>query len=170
MNREQNLKDDESIIAGYKGGEEMPLGGYATLVGAFSAGLLALLLAAENKKRSSDERIGAGDLVLLGVATHKLSRIISSDRVTSPLCAPFVEYEKPAGASEVKEHSRGRGLQRAVGDLLTCPYCLTPWVATALAAGFLFRPRAARIVSGIFTAATVSDALHRAQDAPKGKE
>jgi hypothetical protein len=41
--------------------------------------------------------------VLLGVATYKLSRLISSDRVTSPLRAPFVEYVEPAGASEVKE-------------------------------------------------------------------
>ena len=49
------------------------------------------------------ESIAYGDLLLLGIATYKLSRLISSDRVTSPLRAPFVEYVEPAGASEVKE-------------------------------------------------------------------
>ncbi|MGI8996743.1 MAG: DUF1360 domain-containing protein [Pyrinomonadaceae bacterium] len=155
------------IFAGYKGGEEMPLAGYAGLLGAFKVGLAGLLLAAENVKKAKEDRVSLGDMLLLGVATHKLSRVIASDRVTAPLRAPFVEYEKPAGKSEVKEHSRGTGAQRAMGDLLTCPYCLSPWVAAALAAGMLFRPRATRIFSGIFAVATLSDLLHSAEDAAK---
>ncbi len=166
--------DNGGIFTGYKGGVEMPLAGYAGLLGAFNAGVTGLLLAAENSKRPVDgrggERVALGDLLLLGVATHKLSRVIASDRVTAPLRAPFVEYEKPAGTSEVKEHVRGTGAQRAMGDLLTCPYCLSPWVAAALAAGMIFRPRATRILSGIFAVATISDLLHSAQDTAKKSE
>lgn len=161
--------EKSGIFAGYKGGKEMPLAGYAGLLGAFNAGLVGTLIAAENVRRSKKDRVSLSDLLLLGVAAHKLSRIIASDRVTAPLRAPFVEYEKPAGTSEVKEHSRGTGAQRAMGDLLTCPYCLSPWVATALAAGMLFRPRATRALSGIFAIATISDLLHTAQDAAKKK-
>jgi hypothetical protein len=98
-----------------------------------------------------------------------LSRTIARDRVTSPLRAPFTEYVEPAGQSEIKEKVRGRGMQRAVGDLLTCPWCLSPWVAAGLAFGLVFQPRATRIVAGVFAAATVSDFLHHAADAAKEK-
>lgn len=115
------------------------------------------------------ERIGYADLLLLGVGTFKLSRIISLDRVTSPLRAPFTEYEKPAGTSEVKEKVRGAGMQRATGDLLTCPYCLGPWVAAALIGGLVFKPRATRLVGGVLAAATISDFLHHAYGKVKEK-
>lgn len=168
----QSLKKQESgegIFAGYKGGEEMPLGGYAALFGIYNAAFLALLLAAQNSEDTLPEKIGFADLLLLGVATHKLSRVIAKDRVTSPLRAPFTEYVEPAGQSEIKEKVRGRGMQRAVGDLLTCPWCLSPWVAAGLAFGFVFKPRATRLVAGVFAAATVSDFLHHAADAVKEK-
>ncbi|MFN2454470.1 MAG: DUF1360 domain-containing protein [Pyrinomonadaceae bacterium] len=155
------------IYEGYKGGDKMPLAGYASLVGIYSAAYGSLLLAATQSGRELPERIGYGDLVLLSIATHKLSRIITKDRVTSPLRAPFTEFEKPAGTSEVSEKSRGTGMQRAVGDLLICPWCMSPWVAGALVFGLVFKPRATRIIGGILAAATVSDLLHYADDAIK---
>jgi len=160
----------KEIFAGYKGGEEMPLASYAVLLAVYNATFGALLLAAaRNSENESSGKFNLADLILLGVATHKLSRIISKDRVTSPLRAPFTEYVEPAGQSEIKEKVRGRGMQRAVGDLLTCPWCLSPWVAAGLAFGLVFQPRATRIVAGVFAAATVSDFLHHAADAVKEK-
>jgi hypothetical protein len=149
----------------YQGGEEMPLAGYAGLLGVFSVALAGVLLAArgaDDSIHTKAPRVSLGDLLLMGVAAHKLSRLISKDRVTSPLRAPFTEYEEPASASEVKEKSRGTGLQRALGDLLTCPYCMGPWVATALVYGFRKRPRLTRLVAGIFTVTAMSDFLNHA--------
>ncbi len=166
------MKQGESvqqIFSGYKGGEEMPLASYAKIMGTYNAAFVGLLLAAQATGRLP-ERIAYGDLVLLGVATYNLSRLISSDRVTSPLRAPFTEYVEPAGASEVKEKVRGTGMQRAVGDLLTCPYCLGPWVATALVFGLVFKPRPARLIGGILAAATVSEFLNHATAAIKKSE
>jgi hypothetical protein len=74
----------------------------------------------------------------------------------------LTEYEAPASASDVKEKSRGTGLQRALGDLITCPYCMGPWVATALAYGFSKRTRLTRLVAGIFTVTAMSDFLNHA--------
>ncbi|MCA1613452.1 MAG: DUF1360 domain-containing protein [Acidobacteria bacterium] len=130
------------VLAGYKGGEEMPLAGYAALLGVYNAAFAGLLLAAKQSGRGLPERAGYADLLLMGVATHKLSRIIAKDFVTSPLRAPFTEYKGSAGAGEVNEKSRGEGLRRAVGDLVSCPWCMAPWVAAGLAFGFVFRPRA----------------------------
>jgi len=170
--KEQSLQKQRSgaeLFAGYNGGEEMPLAGYAILLGIYNTAFLTLLLTAENSENGLPERINLADLLLLGMATHKLSHIIAKDRVTSPLRAPFTEYVEPAGESEIKEKVRGRGMQRAIGDLLTCPFCMSPWVAAGLAFGFVFKPRATRVIAGVFAAATVSDFLHRADDATKEK-
>ena len=56
--------------------------------------------------------------MLLGVATHKLSRLIATDTATSPLRAPFTRYEGGAGVNEVSETPRGEGPRRAFGELI----------------------------------------------------
>lgn len=157
----------QEILAAYDGGDEMPLTSYAIILGAYNAALASLLLVAHSSGRRLPERIASSDLVLLGVATYKLSRLISSDRVTSPLRAPFAEYVGPAGASEVKEKVRGTGIQRALGDLLTCPFCLGPWVATALTFGLVLKPRTTRLVGGILAASTISEVLNHTTGALK---
>ena len=82
----------EELVAGYKGGEEMPLAGYATLVGIYNAAFAAMLLAAKNSSRDHPKKVSVADLLLMGVATHKLTRLITKDWVTAPLRAPFTEY------------------------------------------------------------------------------
>ena len=57
--------------------------------------------------RRFPERYSLADVVLLGVATHKYSRVLTKDRVTSGLRAPFVRYRHDAGPSEVEEAARG---------------------------------------------------------------
>src|SRR5207248_2237618 len=69
------------------------------------------------------------DLALLGIATHKLSRIVAKDRITSILRVPFVDCIRSAGAGEVEEEPRGRGIQRGIGQLISCPYCMASWCA-----------------------------------------
>ncbi len=160
----------QQIVARYDGGDEMPLTSYAIIMGVYGAALASLLLMAHSSGRRLPGRIASSDLVLLGVATYKLSRLISSDRVTSPLRAPFTQYVAPAGTSEVKEKVRGTGIQRAIGDLLTCPYCLGPWVATALTFGLVLTPRATRLVGDILAASTISEVLNHATAALKKYE
>jgi hypothetical protein len=46
-----------------------------------------------------------------------------------------------------------------VGELITCPFCLAQWVATAFTAGLVFAPRATRLVAGTFSTVAISDAL-----------
>jgi hypothetical protein len=165
----QSKEANQGLFAGYKGGEEMPLSGYATLVGVYNAAFASALLAAKQSGRDLPERTSLSDLLLLGVATHKLGRIITKDWVTSPLRAPFTEYKESAGGGEVNEKSRGQGLQRAVGDLLTCPWCIAPWVAGALAFGFVFKPRTTRFICRVFTAVTISDFLQHTYNEVKEK-
>lgn len=111
-------KEPEGITAGYKGGEDMPLGAFSALMGAYGLAMGGFFLAAKLTKREMP-KVGIGDIVLMGVATHKVSRLITKDWVTSPIRAPFTEYQGEAGAGEVIESPRGQGMQRATGALFT---------------------------------------------------
>lgn len=62
---------------------------------------------------------------------------------------------------ETAEHPLARTFQHSLGELLTCPYCLAPWVALALHVGYVKQRPAARAVSSVFAAVTVSDVLNR---------
>ena len=143
----------------YAHGEDKPMGSHLTLVVIYNA-LAGLFLAARARSgRGFPERIGTSDLLLAGVATHKLSRIIAKDRVTAPLRAPFTEFQEEGGPGEVEEAPRGRGMRRAIGELLVCPFCLAQWVATALLGGLAVIPRTTRFICSIFAAVTISDFL-----------
>jgi hypothetical protein len=149
-----------SLFEGYSK-TERPLGGYAVLVGVFTVALSGILASTVTKSEDEAPELSWSDLLLLGVATHKLSRIVTKDLVTSPFRAPFVKFKKSAGAGEVEEEARGEGLQEAVGDLITCPYCIAPWLASALVFGFQRAPRTTRVLSGIFCITAASDFLNQ---------
>ena len=148
--------------------DEQLLVEYASLLGFYVASVAVLTGMAMEQDRLP-KRFSLLDLALLGIATHKLSRIIAKDRVTSILRVPFVNYIRSAGAGEVEEEPRGRGIQRGIGHLISCPYCTAPWCATALAFGLLFAPRVTRFFAGILASVATSDFLHRAYLAAKEK-
>ncbi len=135
--------------------QNAPMRDYAALIGVFNT-LLAVFLFLSRRSPSSEE-VSTGDLLLLGLATQKASRVLARDRVTQPLRAPFTEFEGPGGSGEVEEKARGTGLRKAVGQLVTCPYCLGMWVASGFIYGFAFNPRLTRMVASIFAVSSVAD-------------
>jgi hypothetical protein len=150
---------DVEPFAGHSPAKERPLGGYATLMAAFAASAGGFAAWVRTSGRELPERVSAGDLALMTVATHKASRLIAKDRVTSTVRAPFTRLEDDAGPGEVSEKARGRGLRRAIGELIVCPYCVGLWVATAFAAGFVVAPRQTRWAASVLTAVFGSDVL-----------
>ncbi|MCE7010844.1 DUF1360 domain-containing protein [Kibdelosporangium philippinense] len=151
----------------YQNGEDRPLLGYATVLGAYG-GVVGLLAAAGRVTGTRlPERFSLGDTVLVGIATHKASRLLAKDAVTSPLRAPFTRYEEPAGDGELNESVHGHGVRHAAGELMTCPFCLAVWVATGLTAGMVFAPRFTRAASTVLTAVAVSDVLQLGYDSAK---
>jgi hypothetical protein len=149
--------------------ERPPLLIYAALIVAFNGVCAVLLLLARRGGREMPERVGPADVVLIGTASHKLSRLISKDKVTAPLRAPFTELQGSGGPGELEERPRGSGVRRAVGDLLVCPYCLGLWVVAAFSFGLLFAPRLTRFVVAAFSALTISDFLQIAYKAAEEK-
>jgi hypothetical protein len=149
--------------------ERPPLASYAGLMAIFGALFGGGLLTARRQGRELPERMVWSDVALIGVAAHKLSRLLSKDKVASPLRAPFTELEGPGGPAELEERSRGTGARKAIGELLICPYCLGVWIVAAFSLGLLFAPRLTRFVAAIFTALTISDFFQIAYKAAEEK-
>lgn len=146
----------------YRHGEDRPLGGYVLMMAVFAALIVgaAGLIAAGRRLPTG---FGPWDLLLITAGTHKLSRTITKDAVTSPLRAPFTRYSSTGGPAEVMEEARTASqLRRAIGELVTCPFCLDLWIATGFALGHVFAPRVARLVAGTFTALAGADFLQLA--------
>lgn len=159
MATETERSADEGPLAGYAPPPKRPpFGSYAIFTSVFN-GAFGAALAAAGRSGRLPERVEAGDVVLVGVASHKLSRVITKDRITSFVRAPFTEYQAPGGPGEVEERARGRGLRRAIGELLICPYCIGMWASGGFHLGLVYAPRATRIVASTFTALTISDFL-----------
>ncbi len=149
----------EGLLTGYAPGQEQELRGHAVLMGAFASLCVAFATWFRRSGRKLPNAIGAGDLLLISVATHKAARLIAKDRVTSPLRAPFTRFDRDAGPGEVSEEPRGRGLRRSIGELVICPYCLGMWIASAFVAGLIVVPRATRAVASVLAAVTGADML-----------
>jgi len=143
----------------YSGGEERPLGGYLAAMGAYVTVTGSLVLAARLTRRQIPAGLGIADVLLSAVATHKLSRVIAKDPVTSPLRAPFTRYQGQSGPAELTEEVRGTGARKTVGELLTCPFCIDMWVATGLVAGFVFLPRTTRLATQTLAVLAGADLL-----------
>ena len=146
----------------YAHGNPRPLGGYLVTLGAYGVYAGSLAIAMSRNRHRIPRRPAAADLVLTGVATHKLSRMLAKDPITSPLRAPFTRFEEPAGDAEIHESVRGHGVAHAAGELVSCPFCLASWVATTLTSGLVLLPRTTRTTCAILTATATSDTLQLA--------
>jgi Protein of unknown function (DUF1360) len=157
----------------YRGDESRPLSGYVAVLSVYTAVVTLAAAVAAAVGRTLPERWQIQDLITVTVGSHKLSRTLSKDAVTSPIRAPFAHYNGTAGPAEVHEETRHSSqLRHSVGELLTCPFCLDVWVATAFVIGLIFVPRLTRLVAGTFTAMAGADFLQlayaKAQQAAQG--
>jgi uncharacterized protein DUF1360 len=155
------------VFARYDTEQEVDLGGYAVSMASYAALVTAALVAG---RAALPERRSVGDLVLGGVATHKLSRLLAKGSVASPLRAPFTEFKAPAGMAEHHEGARGEsGVRHTVGELLTCPFCLGVWIATAYVGALALAPRQTRAVASVLGVVAISDWLHLGYEVARGK-
>lgn len=165
----QNEPGPSSLASHYAPGQERPLASYATITLVYGAIFGGSLIALRARGHKLPLRIAAGDLLLIGIASHKLSRLITKDKVTSFARAPFTEFQEPGGPGEVEEKPCGHGLRYAVGELLVCPYCLAQWTSTGLTLGLIGAPRFTRLLSSMLVAHTISDFLQVAYRAAENQ-
>jgi hypothetical protein len=146
----------------YDDEDGLPLGGYATLASVFAAGIGSFALLARRRGVRLPPEVPPWDVLLMGTAAYKASRVVTKDKITSFLRVPFTRRADEGKASEIMDEPKGSGLRRAVGDLVSCPFCTAAWAAGALACSYAASPRLTRLVCAGFGALTVSDWLQYA--------
>lgn len=101
------------------------------------------------------------DLVLLGLAAARLTDVISTDEVMKWLREPFIRLEPAeiAGHETEIRVGRGLGLRRALGELLSCPWCVGVWIAAGLAYLYFLLPSVAWLFIFIFAVAEIGSVL-----------
>jgi len=147
--------------------DNAPLQGYAGLIVLFSVIAGGLLY---SKKHSLPDRMRASDILLLGIATQKVSRLVTKARVTRVVRAPFTDYEKSIGSGEVQERPRGSGWRRAIGELVSCPFCMSTWIACTGILGLIARPPLTRHLASIFAVGSIADFVQQLYGKVKGFE
>ncbi|HET6830245.1 MAG TPA: DUF1360 domain-containing protein [Solirubrobacterales bacterium] len=145
--------------AGYDPDGDRPLAPYTALTATFGIGFVASLWLVFRRRGELPEGYGLLDVLMLGIATHKLSRLVTKDKVTAFARAPFTRLQEPAGHGELDEAPRGDGIRYAIGELLVCPYCVAQWVAAGFAVGTVGAPRLTRLLALLFTVHAISDFL-----------
>ena len=165
-NAQRALRVAEHAVHDYAPDDERPLLDHAALVGVYGAAVTGLSLLVRRRRGRLPDRIPASDLALLSVATHRLSRLLTKDTVTAPFRAPFTRFKGAGAPGEVNEEPREESpAKHAVGELVTCPFCMAQWVGTGFLFGYLLAPRATRAAASLFTMVAASDALQYAYTA-----
>ena len=119
-----------------------------------SAGRLrrALALSARSDAKSDRHR----------TSTSSFSRALSRERIGSVLRQPFVESETREGIGLTHEDPAGQGLQRALGELVTCTRCAGTWTAAGLLTCQAVAPRFGQLLTWSLAAGAGNDFLQAA--------
>jgi hypothetical protein len=120
-------------------GQARVLSGYGVAGVTYGAGVGLSSLAARRAGRDPG-LLGPFELACLALGTHKISRIVATDDVTRPVRAPFTRLVTTGVSDEEPAARPEGGALHAVGELLTCPFCLGLWVAATLMVGHTFLP------------------------------
>lgn len=137
--------------------ERPPYEAYAAIVAAFLGGLGAV--AATGRSPHPPHAL---DLAVLCAATFKASRTLSRERIASFLRQPFVEGDAYLGE---EERPAGTGMQRAIGELVTCTRCVGTWTAAGLASTQVVAPRFGRLLTWSLAASAANDFLQASFEA-----
>jgi hypothetical protein len=148
-------------VSAYRGDSDLPVESFVGLMAAYAA--FVATGAVVVRRRGLPERPAWSDIALVAVATHRLSRLITKAPVTSPLRAPFTRLEGVSGSAELQEKVRGTGARKAIGELVTCPFCISQWLATGFGFAIVLAPRATRMATAVLTSVTAADFLQFAR-------
>lgn len=103
--------------------------------------------------------ISTMDLVLLGLATYRLGRLVAYDRVMEPFRRFFTEtLPDPTGAGDTV-NPKGIGFQQSIGQLICCPICAGTWIAALLTYLVILFPGPTRVFLTMTAAIGIAELL-----------
>lgn len=128
---------------------------YAILATVFVTGLAGVIALARRRHAEGAAAISPRDLPALTLATFALADTVVKEKVSTWLRQPFVEEDDDHHPLAPK----GRGMQRAVGELLTCTRCAGTWGALVLVGLRTASPVAGRATTNVLALAGANDLL-----------
>lgn len=85
------------------------------------------------------------DLVILALASFRLTHLIVFDEITAFLRKPFftIGYEVDSAGQVISTTQyKGTGLRKWIGKLLSCHWCMGIWSGAAIVALYFYVPAA----------------------------
>lgn len=123
---------------------------YAALNAVWMSLLAGVVVASRGRHR--DDPIQNHELIPLAAATFALSKAVARERIGTWVREPFVDHSEG-------QQPKGRGLRRAVGELVTCTRCVGTWSALGIVGLRVLNPDAGRTVSVILASSAANDWL-----------
>ena len=117
---------------------------YGTLLGA---------IVLTTRDRTRGDPITTRELLPIGAATFALAKVVAREKIGTWVRDPFVEVEQG------EPRPRGRGLRRAVGELVTCTRCVGAWSALTVVGLRMADPPTGRTVTNVLAASAANDWL-----------
>jgi hypothetical protein len=143
------VNEGNGNVGGSRGRSTEPVD-YAAINAVYMSLLAGVAFAARH--RAKEDPIAGIELLPLGAATFALSKAIARERIGSWVREPFVE--------EDDDHKpRGRRLQRAIGELVTCTRCMGAWSALGIVGLRVASPTAGRTATNVLAASAINDWL-----------
>lgn len=109
--------------------------------------IFALLLAAMTGKLAYSRHgyfippdVGLGDFLLMALATFRLIRLFSYDKITQFARDLFLDLEYDAAGNVTKRTKAPRGVRRTIMELLDCPWCTGVWLSLFVGFFYLWTP------------------------------
>jgi hypothetical protein len=124
---------------------------FVALLGTFAARLMP---------PERDFKLRPYDLLLLGLASFRIGRMVAYEGVTEPLREPFTRTQPDASGAGQTVVAAGEGARFALGQLLSCPICVGTWVAAGLVCGLELMPRPTRLLLAIMSTTGVAQLCH----------
>src|SRR6476469_1882328 len=119
-------------------------------------GVLMTAVVLSTRERAREDPISGRELLPIAAATFALSKVIAREKIGAWVREPFTD--DPKGARK----PRGRRLQRAIGELVTCTRCVGAWSALGLVGLRLASPDSGRIVTNVLATSAANDWLQSA--------
>ena len=124
---------------------------YLKLNVAYGVLLTGILL--KTRDRARTDPIATRELLPIGAATFALAKVVAREKIGTWVRDPFVEVQ------EGERRPRGQGIQRAVGELVTCTRCVGAWSALTVVGLRMLDPPSGRTVTNVLAASAANDWL-----------
>jgi Protein of unknown function (DUF1360) len=104
------------------------------------------------------------DLLMLGLASFRIGRMLAYEGVAEPLREAFTRTRVDDTGAGQTVVATGEGARFVMGQLMSCPICIGTWVAAGLVYGLQLMPRPTRLLLAIMSTVGVAQLCHSATE------